>query len=89
MPASAELQRWSEEVARDPGAPAFVPLADAYRRQGQRQAALRVLLRGLERRPGYIPGHLLLARLYLEEGDGRRAADEWAAVLAVDAAATA
>jgi predicted regulator of Ras-like GTPase activity (Roadblock/LC7/MglB family) len=31
-----DMQRWSREVAEDPGAPSFVRLARAYRRQGRR-----------------------------------------------------
>jgi tetratricopeptide (TPR) repeat protein len=80
----ADLQRWSADVARDPGSPAFVLLARAYRRQGQRDAALRLCLRGLERNPDHVDGHALLARLYLEAGDRRRAADEWSIVLRLD-----
>lgn len=83
-PHPAELRRWSEEVARDPGAPAFLPLASAYRRQGRRDAALRVCLRGLERHPTHVEAHALLARLYLEGGDRQRAADEWSMVLRLD-----
>jgi len=80
----ADLQRWSEEVARDPGAPSFVPLADAYRRQGNRDAAVRVCLRGLERNPANVEAHLLLARLYLDNGDRERAHDEWGFALRLD-----
>jgi tetratricopeptide (TPR) repeat protein len=80
----AELRRWSEEVARDPGASSFLPLANAYRRQGRREAALRVCLRGLERQPTHVEAHALLAKLYLETGDRERAADEWATVLRLD-----
>lgn len=81
----ADVQRWSDEVARDAGAPSFVPLADAYRRQGNRDAALRVCLRGLERNPTNVEAHTLLARLYLENGDRERAHDEWGITLRLDA----
>lgn len=83
--APADLQRWSDEVAHDPGSPSFVPLADAYRRQGNREAALRLCLRGLEHNPNNVEAHLLLARLYLENGDRERAHDEWGFTLRLDA----
>jgi tetratricopeptide (TPR) repeat protein len=83
-PGTADLQRWSEEVARDPGSPSFLPLAEAYRRMGKTEAALRLCLRGLERSPGSVDGHLLLARIYLELGDRERAADEWAVTARLD-----
>ncbi len=85
-PAPADVQRWSLEVARDPGAPTFVNLADAYRRQGNLEGALRVCLRGLERRPDHAGAHALLARLYLERGEREKAFDEWSVVLRLDPA---
>jgi predicted regulator of Ras-like GTPase activity (Roadblock/LC7/MglB family) len=80
-PAPADLQRWSEELARNPGSLSFLPLARAYRRNGRRDLATRVCLRGLEHHPGHVEAHALLALLYLEAGDRDRAADEWSIVL--------
>jgi predicted regulator of Ras-like GTPase activity (Roadblock/LC7/MglB family) len=82
--AAADLQRWSDEVARNPGAPSFVALADAYRRQGRREAALRVCLRGLDRHPSHLIARTLLSKLYLERGDRDRAVAEWRFVLRLD-----
>lgn len=84
MRQTADVQSWSEAVARDPGSPAFVPLARTYRRQGRRDAALRVCLRGLENNPAHVEGHTVLALLYLEAGDRERARDEWATALRLD-----
>lgn len=84
FPAAADLQRWSAEVARDPASPAFVPLARAFRRQGRREAALRLCVRGLEHNPAHVDGHLLLALLYLDAGDRDRACDEWGIVLRLE-----
>jgi tetratricopeptide (TPR) repeat protein len=78
------LQRWSREVAEDPGAPAFLSLARAYRRQGQRESAVEVLLRGLERNPEHVDAHVLLGVLYVEAGDRERAGDEWQTALRLD-----
>lgn len=83
-PAPADLQRWSEEVANDPSSLAFLPLARAYRRMGQSEAALQLCLRGLEHYPGHVEGHSLLALLYLESGKRDRAADEWSMVLRLE-----
>lgn len=79
------MQRWSEEVARDPRSLAFLPLARAYRKQGLHDASLQLCLRGLEAHPNHIEGHGLLAMLYLDAGDHQKAADEWSMVLRVDA----
>jgi predicted regulator of Ras-like GTPase activity (Roadblock/LC7/MglB family) len=84
LPPQADLQRWSEEVARDPRSLAFLPLARAYRKQGLRDASLQLCLRGLEAHPAHVEGHGLLAMLYLDGGDHQRAADEWSMVLRVD-----
>lgn len=79
-----DLQRWSRDVAEDPGSPSFVPLARAYRRQGQRKAALNVTLRGLERNPEHVEGHALLALLYVDAGERQKAGDEWDTMLRLD-----
>jgi tetratricopeptide (TPR) repeat protein len=83
-PAPAEMQRWSEDVARDPASLAFLPLAKAYRRMGKRDAALRLVLRGLERHSTHVEAHGLLALLYLDAGDRGKAADEWGMVLRLE-----
>jgi tetratricopeptide (TPR) repeat protein len=83
-PAPADLQRWSEDVARDPGSLAFVPLARAYRRQGRRDAAFKLCLRGLEHHPSNVDAHALLAMLYFESGERGRAYDEWSIVMRLE-----
>jgi tetratricopeptide (TPR) repeat protein len=82
--APADLQRWSEDVARDRASLAFLPLARAYRRQGRHEAALRLCLKGLASHPHHVAAHGLLALLYAESGDRARAADEWAFVLRLE-----
>ena len=80
-PAPADLQRLSEELARNPASLAFLPLARAYRRQGRLDLAMRLCTRGLEQHPMHVEAHALLALLYLETGDRAKAADEWSTVL--------
>ncbi len=79
-----DYQRWSDEVARDPGAPSFIRLAEVYMRQGRHDAALRVCLRGLAHHPLHVDAHALLGRLHLAAGQRERAADEWATVARLD-----
>ena len=83
-PAAADLQRWSEDVARDSSSLAFIPLARAYRKQGRRHAALKLCLRGLEHHPSNVDAHALLAMLYFESGQRPRAYDEWSIVLRLE-----
>lgn len=80
----SDLQRWSRDVAEDPGSPSFVALGRAYRRQGRRDAALSVVLRGLERNPEHVDAHALLALLHVDAGDRERAGDEWEMILRFD-----
>lgn len=81
---ASDLQRWSRDVAEDPGSPSFVPLARAYRRQGRPDAALSVLLQGLERNPEHLDAHALLALVHVDAGERQKAGDEWAIILSLD-----
>jgi tetratricopeptide (TPR) repeat protein len=80
-PAPTDLQRWSEELARNPASLAFLPLARAYRRLGRRDLAVQLCTRGMEHHPTHVEAHALLALLHFESGDRAKAADEWATVL--------
>ena len=76
-----DIERWSEELARDPTSGVFIPLADALRRRGQLDLAVRVATRGLARRPYDGDAHDLLARIWADRGDVQRAIDEWSMAL--------
>ena len=78
-----QLRQWSEEVAADPGSPAFLPLAEHYREAGRVDTALRLVVRGLERHPNDVEAHHLLGLLYLDGGDEVKAFDEWDIALAL------
>lgn len=78
------VRRWQEEVARDPGSPSFLPLAEVYRKEGRFAVALRLCVRGLERNPEHVEGHVLLARIYRELGELEPACDELDIALRLD-----
>lgn len=78
------IRRWQEEVARDPGSLSFLPLADVYRREGRLAVALRLCVRGLERHPDHVEGHVLLGRIYRELGELEPACDELDIALRLD-----
>jgi hypothetical protein len=84
MTPTPRVRSLQDEVARDPGAPAFVALADLYRLQGRYDVAQRVCTRGLERNPAHVEAHVLLGRIYLEAGDPEKARDEWDIALRLD-----
>lgn len=80
---SDEIRRLSDALASDPASLAFVPLADALRRGGQADVALRVVLRGLERHAYNADAHDVAARIYVDMGERERAKDEWEMALKI------
>ncbi len=82
---SDEIRRLSDALASDPASLAFVPLADALRRGGQPDVALRVVLRGLERHAYNADAHDVAARIYVDMGERERAKDEWEMALKIAA----
>ncbi|MEW5916157.1 MAG: hypothetical protein AB1762_07115 [Gemmatimonadota bacterium] len=74
---SDEIRRLSDALASDPSSLVFIPLADALRRSGQPDVALRVVLRGLERHAYNADAHDVAARIYADMGQREQAKDEW------------
>ena len=62
------LRALEEAWRRNPEA-TFVRLAGAYREHGRLDDAIRVVERGLTRRPGHLAGRVLLARVQLDRGE--------------------
>jgi tetratricopeptide (TPR) repeat protein len=81
MPMSSDIQRWSDELARDPSSLVFLDLGEALRRDGQMDVALTIVRRGLERHPQNVDAHNLMARVAIDKRDLKRAAEEWQTVL--------
>jgi predicted regulator of Ras-like GTPase activity (Roadblock/LC7/MglB family) len=79
-----EIRRLSDELARDPSSLVFLQLADALRRRGSVDHALKIALRGLERHPYLADAHDVLARIHADRGDLVGAADEWSMALRFD-----
>jgi tetratricopeptide (TPR) repeat protein len=75
------IQRFSDELAREPDSTVFIALADALRREEQFDTALHVAHRGLQRHPYLADGHDVLARIYADMGNDERARDEWETTL--------
>jgi tetratricopeptide (TPR) repeat protein len=82
-PMSDEIRRLSDELARDPASLVFLALAEALRRHGQLDHALRIAARGVERHPNNADAHDLLARIAVDRGEPERASTAWEAVLRV------
>src|SRR6266511_2821318 len=72
-----DIRALSAQLAQDPQSLVFLRLAEALRRKGQLDAALRVALNGLERHPHLADAHDLYARVLTDKHDYERAFDEW------------
>jgi tetratricopeptide (TPR) repeat protein len=72
-----DVRALSAQLAQDPQSLVFLRLAEALRRKGQLDAALRVALNGLERHPHLADAHDLYARVLTDKHDFERAFDEW------------
>lgn len=66
-PASALLSKYLEQYRRQPGSRVFAPLAEAYRKLGMLDEALKVLKEGIKRHPSYVLGYLVLAQCYHDQ----------------------
>ncbi len=66
---AATVRRYEERLARDPGSLAFAPLADAYRKAGRIEDAVRLCREGLLRYPEYGTARLILAKALMDAGD--------------------
>jgi tetratricopeptide (TPR) repeat protein len=60
------IQRYEQMLAEDPESRSFAPLAEAYRKAGRLDDAIRVARAGLEIHPGYSGGLLVLGRALFE-----------------------
>ena len=76
-PAAAfAIRRYEERLARDPGSLVFAPLADAHRKAGRPEEAIRLCREGLERFPEYATARLILAKALVDGGDPEAALAE-------------
>jgi len=80
----SRLEALRERWERDPASRLFLQLAEEYRRDGQPEAALKVLETGLGHHPGYLAARVALGRCRLETGDVTGAAETLERVIAAD-----
>ncbi len=80
-----DIRSMSATLAADPGNLVFLELAEALRRRGQLDAALKVASAGAVRHPGLADARDLCARIHSDLGDGEAAFDAWLEALQIDA----
>lgn len=81
---SDDIRALTARVADEPTSLAFLELAEALRRRGQLEAAVKVARGGLSRYPGLADAHDLMARILSDQGDLAGAFDAWADALRLD-----
>jgi len=78
-----DIRALSAILARDPSSLVYAELAEALRRSGQREEALRVVEFGLGRHPQHVDGHDCVARIRADQGDYARARAAWERALEI------
>ncbi len=76
-----EVERLERLLQGNPGAPAFAALADAHRREGRVEEALRIARAGLARSPRQVAGRVVLGRALADLGRVSDAQREFERVL--------
>ena len=76
-----DIEKLKERVDKDPNSKLFVPLAEEYRKEGMIEEAIKVLLGGLEKQPGYMSARVALGKIYLEKGMPKEAQGEFENVI--------
>jgi hypothetical protein len=66
---TSEIAGLTERVSKDPKSKLFVPLAEEYRKAGDIEMAIHVLLEGLKNNPDYVTARSSLGKFLLVKGD--------------------
>lgn len=83
-PESPELNRLAALWSAQPKSTVFAALADALRKRGALERATVVATAGVASRPEYLPGRVVMARIYHDQGQPDAARAELRAALALD-----
>jgi len=78
------LNRLAALWEAQPKSTCFAPLAEALRKRGALEQATAVATAGIAARPNYLPGRLVMARIYQDQGEQRSAEAQLRAALALD-----
>ncbi len=66
---TTEIAKLTARISRDPRSKLFVPLAEEYKKAGDVEMAIHVLLEGLKNNPEYVTARSSLGKLLLAKGD--------------------
>ena len=79
-----ELSRLAALWESQPNSTCFAPLAEALRKRGALEQATAVATAGIAAQPNYLPGRLVMARIYRDQGEQQSAEAQLRAALALD-----
>jgi tetratricopeptide (TPR) repeat protein len=65
----SEIAKFTGRISKDPKSKLFVPLAEEYKKAGDIEMAIHVLLEGLKRNPEYVIARSSLGKLLIAKGD--------------------
>jgi len=65
----SEIAKLTARISKDPKSKLFVPLAEEYKKAGDIDMAIHVLLEGLKRNPEYVIARSSLGKLLIAKGD--------------------
>jgi len=66
---TSEIAKLTGRISQDPKSKLFVPLAEEYKKAGDLEMAIHVLLEGLKNNPDYVTARSYLGKLLLAKGD--------------------
>jgi tetratricopeptide (TPR) repeat protein len=66
---TSEIAKLTGRISQDPNSKLFVPLAEEYKKAGELEMAIHVLLEGLKHNPDYVTARSSLGKLLLAKGD--------------------
>ncbi len=78
---AAEIAKYEARLASEPRSRVFAQLADAYRKAGRLDEAIRTCRSGLRDHPTYASARMVLGRALVEKGQLQEAEKEFALVL--------
>jgi len=76
-----EIERLKEKIEKDPFSKLFVPLAEEYKKAEMYDEAIAVLVKGLEKQPGYLSARVSLGKIFIERGLPDKARSEFEKVI--------
>src|SRR5579883_164861 len=83
-PATSEITELKKKLDENPDSLVFAPLAEAYRKEGNLEEALKLCKKGLEKHPNNTSARVVLGRVFQGQGKIQEAANELKKVLELD-----